>query len=73
MHPSWNRLLLQGFGRGCCCGSVEVLELGWLRVVHLWDDDYLRLPTLLDFFDFVAEADDEGLRGYGLLEVLLLW
>ena len=43
-----------------------------LRVVHLWDDDYLRLPTLLDFFDFVAEADDDGLQGYGLLDVLLL-
>ena len=61
MHPSWNRLLLHGCGRGCCCGLVEALELGLLRVVHLWDDDYLRLPTLLDFFDFVAEADDDGL------------
>ena len=66
MHPSWNRLLLQGFGRGCCCGSVEALELGLLVVVHLWGDGYLQLPAPLDFFCFAAVVDDDGPPGVRL-------
>ena len=72
MHPSWNRLLLQGFGRGCCCGSVEALELGLLVVVHPSGDDFSQLLAPLCFFDFAAVVDDDDLPGCGLLEVLLL-
>ena len=40
-------------------------------VGHPWGDGCLRLLDTLDFFGFGAPAvvDDDGLRGYGLLEV----
>ena len=43
-------------------------------VGHLWGGDYSQLPDPLGFFDFavLAAADAGGLRGYGLLAVLLL-
>ena len=41
---------------------------------HLWGDDYSQLPDPLGFFGSAVPAaiDAGGLRGYGLLEVLLL-
>ena len=41
---------------------------------HLWGDDYSQRPDPLGFFGFVVPAaiDAGGLRGYDLLEVLLL-
>ena len=40
---------------------------------HLWGDDYSQLPDPLGFFGSAVPAaiDAGGLRGYGLLEVLL--
>jgi hypothetical protein len=74
MRQLWNRLLLRGFDRGCCCGSVEAQELSlvcwWLAT--LGGDDCMRLPDPLGFFGFAVAVDDDGLPGYGLLEVLLL-
>ena len=71
MRPLWNRLLPPCCGRGCCCDSVEAQELGLLLVGHPWDDGCLRLLDPLDFFGFGAPTivDDDGLRGYDLLEV----
>ena len=67
MRPLWNRLLPPGFGRDCCCSSVEAQELGLLVVDHPWGDDCLRLPDPLGFFGFAV--DDYGPRGYDLLEI----
>ena len=71
MRPSWNQLLLRGFGRGCCYGLVEALELDLLVVDLPWGDDYLRPPGPFGFFGF-AVVDDDGLPECGLLEVLML-
>jgi len=55
---------------------AEVQELDLLMVVvgHLWGNDYSQLPDPLGFFGSAIPAaiDAGGLRGYGLLEVLLL-
>ena len=53
---------------------AEGQELDLLVVEHLWGDDYSQLPDPLGFFGyaFLAAVDAGGLRGYGLLEVLLL-
>ena len=58
----------------CCCGLAEGQELDLLVVGHLWGDDYSQLPDPLGFFGSAVPAavDAGGLRGYGLLEVLLL-
>ena len=71
MRPLWSRLLLPCFGRDYCCDSVEAQELGLLVVGHPWGDGCLQLLDSLDFFGFGAlvVVDDDGLRGYGLLEV----
>ena len=71
MRPQWNRLPLPCFSHGCCCcGLAEGQELDLLVVGHLWGDDYSQLPDPLGFFGSAVDAG--GLRGYGLLEVLLL-
>jgi len=75
VRPQWNRLPLPRCSSGCCCcGLAEGQELHLLVIGHLWGDDYLQLPDPLGFFDFIVPAavDAGGLRGYGLLEVLLL-
>ena len=75
MHPQWNRLPLPCCSHCCCCcGLAEGQELDLLVVGHLWGGDYSQLPNPLGFFDSVvlAAADAGGLRGYGLLAVLLL-
>ena len=53
---------------------AEGQELDLLVVGHLWGDDYSQLPDPLGFFgsDVPAAVDAGGLRGYDLLEVLLL-
>ena len=54
---------------------AEGQELDLLVVGHLWGSDYSQLPDPLGFFDsaiLAAAADAGGLRGYGLLAVLLL-
>ena len=75
MRPQWNRLPLPYCSHGCCCyGLAEGQELDLLVVGHLWGDDYSQLPNPLGFFGSVVPAavDVGGLRGYGLLELLLL-
>ena len=71
MRPLWNLLLPLYFDRDCCCDLVEAQELGLLVIDHPWGDECLQLPDLLGFFGFAAPAvvDDDGLRGYDLLEV----
>ena len=53
---------------------AEGQELDLLVVGHLWGDDYSQLPDPLGFFGSAVPAavDAGGLRGYGLLEILLL-
>ena len=75
MRPQWNRLPLPCCSHGCCCcGLAEGQELDLLVVGHLWGGDYLQFSDPLGFFDstVLAAADTGGLRGYGLLAVLLL-
>ena len=75
MRPQWNRLPLPCCSHGCCCcGLAKGQELDLLVVGHLWGDDYSQLPDPLGFFEFAVPAavDAGGLRGYDLLEVLLL-
>ena len=75
MRPQWNRLPLPCCSHGCCCcGLAEGQELDLLVIGHLWGDDYSQLPDPLGFFGYAipAAVDAGGLRGYGLLEVLLL-
>ena len=75
VRPQWNRLPLPCYSHSCCCCDLpEGQELDLLVVGHLWGDDYSQLPDSLSFFGSVVPAavDAGGLRGYGLLEVLLL-
>ena len=75
MRPQWNWLPLPCCSHGYCgCGLAEGQELDLLVVGHLWGDDYSQLPDPLGFFGSIVPAavDAGGLRGYGLLEVLLL-
>ena len=56
---------------------AEGQELDLFVVGHLWGDDYSQLPDPLGFFGSAVPAvpaavDTSGLRGYDLLEVLLL-
>ena len=53
---------------------AEGQELDLLVVGHLWGDDYSQLPDPLGFFGSAVPTavDAGGLRGYDLLEVLLL-
>ena len=54
--------------------EVQELDLVMVVVGHLWGNDYSQLPDPLGFFGSAVPAaiDAGGLRGYGLLEVLLL-
>ena len=74
MRPQWNRLPLPCYSHSCCCDLAEGQELDLLVVGHLWGDDYSQLSDPLGFFGSAipAAVDASGLRGYGLLEVLLL-